>query len=78
MVVKKYEQEWASKTEIRDGRKKNAVEEYVSIELTALKLKKPKLAAQPSVVSLVCVILEQSTVLYRMFAAKLDTNSSED
>lgn len=78
MVVKRYKQEWASKIEIRDGRKKNAVEEYVSIELTALKLKKSKLAAQPAAVSLVCVILEQSAVLYRMFAAKLDTNSSED
>lgn len=78
MVVKRYKQEWASKIEIRDGQKKNAVEEYVSIELTALKLKKSKLVAQPAVVSLVCVILEQSTVLYRMFAAKLDTNSSED
>lgn len=32
----------------------------------------------PAVVSFSPVILEQSTVLYRMLAAKLDTNSSED
>lgn len=78
MDAKRYNKGQTSRTTTSVWQKERCNRKSVNIRLKALKPKKVRLAGRPAVVSLVCVILEWSTVLYRMFAAKLDTNSSED